>query len=49
MRSRRPPSRSGSGSKGPSIERLHDVIAVAGFTPTERHREIHLGNPQRAA
>jgi hypothetical protein len=33
----------------PSIERLHEAIATAGFTPAGRHHEIYLGDPRRAA
>jgi len=33
----------------PSIERLHEAIAAAGFTPAGRHHEIYLGDPRRAA
>ena len=32
-----------------SIERLHEAIATAGFTPAGRHHEIYLGDPRRAA
>jgi hypothetical protein len=32
-----------------SIERLHEAIAAAGFTPAGRHHEIYLGDPRRAA
>jgi len=33
----------------PSIERLHEAIATAGFMPAGRHHEIYLGDPRRAA
>jgi hypothetical protein len=33
----------------PSIERLHDAILAAGFTPVGRHHEIYLGDPRRSA
>jgi hypothetical protein len=33
----------------PSIERLHEAISAAGFTPVGRHHEIYLGDPRRAA
>jgi hypothetical protein len=33
----------------PSIERLHEAIATAGFTPSGRHHELYLGDPGRAA
>jgi hypothetical protein len=33
----------------PTIERLHEAIAAAGFRPRGRHHELYLGDPGRAA
>jgi hypothetical protein len=33
----------------PSIVRLHDGIAAAGYRPRGHHHEIYLGDPRRAA
>jgi hypothetical protein len=35
--------------EGPSIARLHDGIAAAGYRPRGRHHEIYLGDPRRSA
>ena len=35
--------------EGPSIARLHDGIAAAGYCPRGRHHEIYLGDPRRSA
>jgi hypothetical protein len=36
-------------AEGPSIVRLHQVIAAAGYRPRGRHHEIYLGDPRRSA
>jgi hypothetical protein len=36
-------------AEGPSIVRLHQGIAAAGYRPRGRHHEIYLGDPRRAA
>jgi hypothetical protein len=33
----------------PSIVRLHQAIAAAGYRPRGRHHEIYLGDPRRSA
>jgi len=33
----------------PSIDRLHEGIATAGFRPRGRHHELYLGDPRRSA
>ena len=33
----------------PSIDRLHEGIARAGFRPRGRHHELYLGDPRRSA
>jgi hypothetical protein len=35
--------------EGPSIARLHEAIAAAGYRPRGRHHEIYLGDPRRSA
>jgi hypothetical protein len=35
--------------EGPSIVRLHEGIAAAGYRPRGRHHEIYLGDPRRSA
>jgi hypothetical protein len=35
--------------EGPSIARLHQAIASAGYRPHGRHHEIYLGDPRRSA
>lgn len=35
--------------EGPSIARLHEGIAAAGYRPRGRHHEIYLGDPRRSA
>jgi hypothetical protein len=35
--------------EGPSIVRLHQAIAAAGYRPHGRHHEIYLGDPRRSA
>ena len=37
------------GDEGPSIIRLHQAIAAAGYRPHGRHHEIYLGDPRRSA
>ena len=34
---------------GPTIVRLHEGIAAAGYRPRGRHHEIYLGDPRRSA
>ena len=36
-------------SEEPSIARLHQAIAAAGYRPRGRHHEIYLGDPRRSA
>ena len=36
-------------AEGPSIARLHQAIAAAGYRPRGRHHEIYLGDPRRSA
>jgi hypothetical protein len=36
-------------AEGPSIVRLHQAIADAGYRPRGRHHEIYLGDPRRSA
>jgi hypothetical protein len=36
-------------AEGPSIMRLHQAIAAAGYRPRGRHHEIYLGDPRRSA
>ncbi len=36
-------------AEGPTIQRVHQAIAVAGGYPTGRHHEIYLGDPRRTA
>ncbi len=36
-------------AEGPSIARLHQAIAAAGYWPRGRHHEIYLGDPRRSA
>ena len=36
-------------AEAPSIARLHDGIAAAGYRPRGRHHEIYLGDPRRSA
>jgi hypothetical protein len=36
-------------AEAPSIERLHQAIAEAGYVPRGRHHEIYLGDPRRSA
>lgn len=36
-------------AEGPSIARLHQEIAAAGYRPRGRHHEIYLGDPRRSA
>jgi hypothetical protein len=36
-------------AEGPSIVRLHQAIAAAGYLPRGRHHEIYLGDPRRSA
>lgn len=36
-------------AEGPSIARLHQAIAEAGYRPRGRHHEIYLGDPRRSA
>jgi hypothetical protein len=36
-------------AEGPSIVRLHEGIAAAGYRPRGRHHEIYLGDPRRSA
>ncbi len=36
-------------TEGPTIQRMHQAIAVAGGYPTGRHHEIYLGDPRRTA
>jgi hypothetical protein len=36
-------------AEAPSIVRLHDAIAAAGYRPRGRHHEIYLGDPRRGA
>jgi hypothetical protein len=36
-------------AEAPSIVRLHDAIAAAGYRPRGRHHEIYLGDPRRSA
>jgi hypothetical protein len=36
-------------AEGPSIVRLHQAIATAGYRPRGRHHEIYLGDPRRSA
>jgi hypothetical protein len=36
-------------AEGPSIARLHEGIAAAGYRPRGRHHEIYLGDPRRSA
>jgi hypothetical protein len=35
--------------EAPSISRLHQAIAAAGYRPRGRHHEIYLGDPRRSA
>lgn len=35
--------------EGPSVVRLHQAIAAAGYRPRGRHHEIYLGDPRRSA
>jgi len=35
--------------EGPSIVRLHEGLAAAGYRPRGRHHEIYLGDPRRSA
>lgn len=35
--------------EGPSIVRLHQAIAAAGYRPRGRHHEIYLSDPRRSA
>ena len=35
--------------EAPSIARLHEGIAAAGYRPRGRHHEIYLGDPRRSA
>jgi hypothetical protein len=35
--------------EGPSIARLHQAIAAAGYRARGRHHEIYLGDPRRSA
>jgi hypothetical protein len=35
--------------EGPSIVRLHQAIAAAGYRPRGRHHEIYLSDPRRTA
>jgi hypothetical protein len=35
--------------EGPTIVRLHEAIAAAGYQPWGRHHEIYLGDPRRSA
>jgi len=35
--------------EAPSIARLHQAIAAAGYRPRGRHHEIYLGDPRRSA
>lgn len=36
-------------SEGPTIIRLHEGIAAAGYHPRGKHHEIYLGDPRRCA
>jgi hypothetical protein len=36
-------------AEGPTIARLHEFIAESGFTPRDKHHEIYLSDPRRAA
>jgi hypothetical protein len=36
-------------AEGPSIARLHQAIAEAGYRPRGHHHEIYLGDPRRCA
>lgn len=36
-------------SEAPTIARLHDAIAAAGYRPRGHHHEIYLGDPRRSA
>jgi hypothetical protein len=36
-------------AEAPSIVRLHEGIAAAGYRPRGRHHEIYLGDPRRSA
>ena len=36
-------------AEAPSIVRLHNAIAAAGYRPRGRHHEIYLGDPRRSA
>lgn len=36
-------------AEGPSVVRLHQAIADAGYQPRGRHHEIYLGDPRRSA
>ena len=36
-------------AEGPTIERMHEAIAAAGYQLRGRHHEIYLGDPRRAA
>ena len=36
-------------AEGPSIARLHQAIAAAGYRPRGRHHEIYLGDQRRSA
>jgi hypothetical protein len=35
--------------EGPSLVRLHEGIAAAGYLPRGRHHELYLGDPRRSA
>jgi hypothetical protein len=35
--------------EGPSLVKLHEGIAAAGYRPRGRHHEIYLGDPRRSA
>lgn len=35
--------------EGPTLVRLHEGIAAAGYRPRGRHHEIYLGDPRRSA
>jgi len=36
-------------AESPTIIRLHDALAAAGYRPRGRHHEIYLGDPRRSA
>lgn len=36
-------------AEGPTVQRLHEQIAAAGYRLRGRHHEIYLGDPRRAA